>query len=707
MPRFSLLPLVAALALAAAVAPAALAEPNAFSAPQALPGSLPGSDQFQGGEPSVEFDPAADGHVYAVAPGGNGSGPGVGFWRSSDHGQTWHDGQAIGSDAGGGDSDVEVGLDHTVYVADLELAANAICRSHDFGVTFDSNCDTGTASNQTGPESDREWINRDPKDKNVLYFTYHDVSAQFPLIYRSTDGGSSFTPCGLVYQPGSAAFSNFGPGGTDVGKPAISRDGAIYVPITEPDGVGGSPTSPYNHFEVAVSKTGCDGTTQFENHEIYSAPGASLANIFSDLAVGADGTVYALAAGTLGANQPTNDVYLWVSHDQGTTWSRPIQVNTPDLKSNALPALATGNGAGQVAIGFYGSTASGDPSADTNQWRYFVATSLDDGRTFEQTMITPDAFHLGGICTTGILCVTGNRNLLDFSSIAVDPADGTVLPVFPGDPFDTPQNGKTDSAAAYVARQTAGTRLVPGAVASGHAPGSGTSGAPSGSGRPTTTVCAATSGFAGVGARPSGSRVRLTFSRRLQREADVDVFQASQGRRVVKERLVARFAGREFGLTWDGKANRPGRKVTDGYYFVRYRMPLGAEEGKDEKGGRADTRRITLRRSHGKWSLRPSFYRKAGCGTLSAYKLLRPAFGGPRNSALGISYRLSRAARVRVTVTRAGHVVQRFPARSAKANRTYRLTFSARHRARGDYRFRLVAVRAGRSTTATLTSKRL
>src|SRR4051812_45897794 len=55
-----------------ACAPAGAQSP-AFTAPQALPGSLPGPDQFQGGEPSVSFDPAGDGHVYSVAPGADGS----------------------------------------------------------------------------------------------------------------------------------------------------------------------------------------------------------------------------------------------------------------------------------------------------------------------------------------------------------------------------------------------------------------------------------------------------------------------------------------------------------------------------------------------------------------------------------------------------------------------------------------------------------
>ena len=193
--------------------------------------------------------------------------------------------------------------------------------------------------------------------------------------------------------------------------------------------------------------------------------------------------------------------------------------------------------------------------------------------------------------------------------------------------------------------------------------------------------------------------MRLNFSRRAQREADVDVFQSSHGRSVVRERLVARFAGREFGFTWDGKPNRRGRTVTDGVYFVRYSMALGK--------GRTDTRRIVLLRRHGHWSLRPSFYRKASCGTLSAYKLERPVFGGARNAPLGISYRLSKGARVRVTVVRGGHVVRRYPARPVKANVTYRLSFSARRAPGGDYRFRLTAVRGGKSVVATLTSRRL
>src|SRR3954454_2516808 len=153
-----------ALALAA---PSAGARGLSFSNPLKLPNSPP-KGELQGGEPSVAFDPAGR-SVYVVAPGGGENG-GVGFWRSSDGGRTFPRGKSLGSVLGGSDSDVDVGPDHTVYVADLELAANALCRSHNRGATFDSNCDTGIATNQTGFESDREWVTPSPTNPKLVYF---------------------------------------------------------------------------------------------------------------------------------------------------------------------------------------------------------------------------------------------------------------------------------------------------------------------------------------------------------------------------------------------------------------------------------------------------------------------------------------------------------------------------------------------------------
>src|SRR5215211_5261552 len=89
-----------------------------FSDPAALPKSLPQDHQMQGGEPSLAFDPSGDGHLYSVAPGGEDKG--VNFWASADRGNTWQYVRTIRSSAGGGDSDIEVGIDHKVYALDLE-----------------------------------------------------------------------------------------------------------------------------------------------------------------------------------------------------------------------------------------------------------------------------------------------------------------------------------------------------------------------------------------------------------------------------------------------------------------------------------------------------------------------------------------------------------------------------------------------------------
>ena len=207
-----------------------------------------------------------------------------------------------------------------------------------------------------------------------------------------------------------------------------------------------------------------------------------------------------------------------------------------------------------------------------------------------------------------------------------------------------------------------------------------------------------TPGFSATGAKPRGSGLDLTFTPTSTAPVGVDVFQQSVGRRVVGERLVARFTGRTGDVAWDGKATVPGRKVTDGFYFVRYRT---------RTANGTDTPRIALRRAGGRWSTRPSFYRRADCDLVSSFKLGRPVFGGRTGSALGISYRLERAAQVTVTVLRGTRVVKRFETTAAEARRTYRLRLAPQGLARGDHRVKLEATRPGERVAAVAVSRRL
>src|SRR3954451_14149769 len=121
-----------------------------------------------------------------------------------------------------------------------------------------------------------------------------------------------------------------------------------------------------------------------------------------------------------------------------------------------MSAVAAGKKPGQVVIGWYGSQNAATPNEPKAEWRYYVARSDDYGASWKQATITPNVFHYGDICTVGILCTSGNRNLLDFSSVGVDPQTGCATTIFPGDPFDTfdvQDAGNSALAAAYISRE--------------------------------------------------------------------------------------------------------------------------------------------------------------------------------------------------------------------------------------------------------------
>jgi hypothetical protein len=396
---------------------------------------------FDGGEPSLSIDPSGNGGVYVVAPQGLGGGKGVGFWGSSDHGKTFKFSSRIGSSVGGGDSDVEVNKDGSVYVADLELAANAICRSDDHGKTFKDPtsggaCD-GTVTSQYGYVSDRQWLNHGPSGE--MYLTFHDVHVELPYTLRSDDKGRTFVPCGPAsFSATGSELQNFTPGptsGTQVPKPVIGREGEIYTMFA-------TATAPaqggFDHLYLSATPS-CTPSSVFTTYPIYAHAGADLAQPFDGLAMDGGGTLYVIAGGHLDATNKQDNVWLFRSEDRGKTWSKPVRVNTPGLHANMLPTIAGGLRKGQVTVGWYGSPETSRSSSD-NSWRYYIANSFDGGRTFAQTTAS-------GVMHEGAQA----RALLDFTTIAVEPKTGMVVAVFAGD-----ADGKRK---AYVVRQTGGRFL--------------------------------------------------------------------------------------------------------------------------------------------------------------------------------------------------------------------------------------------------------
>lgn len=470
------------IGLVACLAPAANAGSLAFGPLNQLPNGDPAKHPYwSGGEPSIAFDPSGDGHVYVSAPQfiptavdnalgvGPDSSTGAAAWASSDHGVSWPFAVNTGAANGGGDTDVEVGDDHSVYVADLEAVAAAICTSRDFGKTY-QDCDGGLATNQQGPENDREWLARGPG--GVLYLTYHDFAGGFPIIERSTDGGKTFAPCGTIIDPSGPAAGNYTPaGGTLVSKPVIGRDGTVYVEFTTPDATAPPVGASLDHMYMAVAPGGCSGTTVFKNYVIYENQGASLANIFDTEAIDGGGQLYVLLGGRLTQDEKGMNLYLFTSTDGGRRWSH-TRVNPPALQANVLPALAGGKAKGEALLGWFGSTAS-DPNDTKAVWSYYAAATYDGGQTFNSVRVGDGPVHYGDICTQGVFCglIPGqpsNRNLADFSSAAVDPASGCGALAVPADPYnrpDLPGGPDNGGSSAYVSLQQDGSTCLTGANA--------------------------------------------------------------------------------------------------------------------------------------------------------------------------------------------------------------------------------------------------
>jgi len=217
---------------------------------------------------------------------------------------------------------------------------------------------------------------------------------------------------------------------------------------------------------------------------------------------------------------------------------------------------------------------------------------------------------------------------------------------------------------------------------------------------PTPTPCTASELFRSATAQGRGRRARFGFSRRGGGRVTVDVFQHSVGRRVVGERLVARFTRRTRGFTWNGRANRRGKRVRDGLLSVRFRTRTA--------GGEVDTRRETLRRSRGRFTAQRDFDRPERCGVgVRAFKLLRPAFGGRSNRTNEVTFVVGSETNVTLQVRQGTRVVRRIAAGPRSPGIVHRLRVDAEGLPRGEYEFRLVAQVVGRPVVERLFARRL
>jgi hypothetical protein len=412
-----------------------------------------------GFEADLRPDPSNANRLYISSPDSGGSDTSW-IWRSLDGGSTWKWVPAaaplngkVTTCPGGGDTELAVDPAGRLYFNDLSLANFSVARSDDQGRTFPA-CNPAAV-----PDGgvDRQWYatDGDPTAGGSLYLANDEVGSgavqcgntqvnNVLVMYRSpaaagATAGLQFGPADKITQPGSC---DEGIMGNDEVSPVATRTGQIvgghatmlttavrHVYVIHDDGslskiliarcfpvAFGAPVtnvsdpSGLNCIDLPVANLGA---------------GVRTGGNFPSLAIDRSGNLYAVwerapftgsGSSTVAGN--TSLMYAY-STDEGSTWSKPIQVPTPGLANNVFAWVAAGDD-GRVDIAWYGTAASVDPAGGPQQclnggpdavagpWGlYFTQTTTGHGRTVTFTVPVLASEH--PIRRGGIQTIIGNQ----------------------------------------------------------------------------------------------------------------------------------------------------------------------------------------------------------------------------------------------------------------------------------------------------------
>lgn len=406
-------------------------------------------------EPDLAID--SKGNVYTSGPGGSASQQST-FWKSEDNGIQYHPIGLAGdvkqnSAAGGGDTEFAIAKDDTIYAADQEfLLCNAVFRSTDGANTF-------TTGETCLPGTDRPWMSvYDPTGTpqgRRIYFAANQgalltAASLGCYVNVSTDNGLTYT--------GTNGTTGLIPGNQHcVGHMAIDpTNGDLYVPTS--NGIWKS----------------TDGGRTFTN--LGNPTGPIATTLFANLATDSAGNLYyAYTRTRSGSDGP---VMLAMIPKGSTTWSTPVQVNTPDLKANVFPWIVAGD-PGRIAIMYLGTTDTGFNSSGPGiggpnaQWHVYTTFSTDaincttsctvnPSPTFQQVQTDDHVMHKGTICIGGFPgCLEGNadRSMADFFVVAMNPQDGRVFVVW-DDNADKDTTNNIGKSIVTIARERTGPSLL-------------------------------------------------------------------------------------------------------------------------------------------------------------------------------------------------------------------------------------------------------
>jgi hypothetical protein len=266
----------------------------------------------------------------------------------------------------------------------------------------------------------------------------------------SLDGGVTFgpgqyisdTPANDAGDPNPQFAAEGGACSGLHGHIRVGPDGTVYVPLK---GCGGTPTannltnSEYFGGSPAVSVSKDNGTTW----TVHMVPGAHNPDE-SDNAIDVDKGGRVWMTWEDGTNPDVNSYgtqsseRVAYSDDQGTHWSKPVDLSTiVGVHNVQFPEIIAGD-KGRVAVAFIGTNAIGNDQHNgfvgANKlpavWHLYVALTYDGGKHWTTIDTTPkDPIQRGCVLMEGTsnktlqdpdLCKTSQRNLLDFNDITMD-----------------------------------------------------------------------------------------------------------------------------------------------------------------------------------------------------------------------------------------------------------------------------------------------
>ena len=436
-----------------------------FSAPIELT-KTPISPIFfqQDGEPEIHVD--IYGNIYVTAI--NGVPGGTDLWKSTTKGTSFvYLGEPDGAQdhcstllqcagLGGGDDSTDISPGGYLYVSSLWIGNVTVSTSKDGGTGGTANTDQAWQVNPAAAAviaDDRQWLAA--YGPQTLNMTYRQAPGTGDLFFvKSTDAGKTFGAPVLV-RSGNSTEGNL------VVDP---YNGNLYTTTI--------PANALNQIHLLKST---DGGATWAESTAYTGPiGTNPAHKFTILAVDRGGNIH------LVFSQSNVDgsyhIYLTSSADQGVSWLSPVQVDsgTGNSTFGVMPWVVAGS-PGVVDITWLGSTTS--PNTFPSAWYVFFAqttNALSTTPTFSQVQVTTNSIHDQDICFNGSGCAAnprtspGNRDLLEYYTIAIDP-DGNANIAFPDSLTpDCPSNACQTN--TWYTKQTAG----PSAYAPPPAPASAT-----------------------------------------------------------------------------------------------------------------------------------------------------------------------------------------------------------------------------------------